>query len=202
VPFASKASGVPLADLAVRAILGERLSAQHINAPRTDRISVKNVVFPFRVFPGLNPTLGPEMQSTGESMGVGATFASAYWKAWLGAGLRALPFGEKVYVSAPAEDPALIACLVSRLRSVGCRVVLAPETDLLDGISERCAASDLDVSALGLAIVVGCSPADTGALRRAVDARVGAISTHGGLRALIHALKEGIPDLALMPAGA
>lgn len=202
VPFASKASGVPLADLAVRAILGERLSAQEIDAPRTDRISIKNVVFPFRVFPGLNPTLGPEMQSTGESMGVGATFAAAYWKAWLGAGLRALPFGEKVYISAPNEDPEMIACLVSRLRSVGCRPVLSPETEPLDDVLDYCAPEDLEVSNVGLAIVPGRSPAEIALLRRAVDARVAGISTHGGLRALLHALQEGIPDLTLLPAGA
>jgi carbamoyl-phosphate synthase large subunit len=201
VPFASKASGIPLADLAVRAILGERLSGLRIDAPRIDRICVKNVVFPFRVFPGLDPTLGPEMQSTGESMGVGATFAVAYWKAWLGAGLRALPFGETVYISASSEDPQTIACLVSRLRSVGCRVLLAPGTEALDRTLERCAPEDLDVSALGLALVLGRSRAEIGVLRRAVDARVAGISTHGGLRALIHALKEGIPDLALMPSG-
>jgi hypothetical protein len=80
-------------------------------------------------------------------------------------------------------------------------VLLAPETGPLDGTAERCAAQGLDVSTLGLAIVVGCSPVEIGVLRRAVDARVAAISTHGGLRALIRALKEGIPDLGLMPTG-
>jgi len=76
--------------------------------PRTDRIAVKNVVFPFRVFPDLDPVLGPEMQSTGESMGVGATFGVAYWKAWLGAGLRSVPFGDTVYISAPQENTQAI----------------------------------------------------------------------------------------------
>jgi carbamoyl-phosphate synthase large subunit len=212
VPFASKASGTPLADLAVRAILGERLSAQHIDAPRTDRISVKNVVFPFRVFPGLDPILGPEMQSTGESMGVGATFAAAYWKAWLGAGLRDLPFEGKVYISAPAENAGTIVCLVSRLHAVGCRVVLSPGTNAADTMAQprvpgawnlstldRCDPEDLDVSTLGLVIVLGRSRAEIGILRRAVDARVAAISTNGSLRALMHALEEGIPDLGLMP---
>jgi carbamoyl-phosphate synthase large subunit len=212
VPFASKASGIPLADLAVRAILGERLSAQWIDAPRTDRISVKNVVFPFRVFPGLDPILGPEMQSTGESMGVGATFAAAYWKAWLGAGLRDLPFGQSVYISAPPEDADTVACLVSRLQAAGCRVVLSLETIAADATThrrapgspnittlDRSAPEELDVSALGLAIVLGRSQPEISLLRRAVDARVATISTRGSLRALIRALREGIPDLGLMP---
>jgi carbamoyl-phosphate synthase large subunit len=201
VPFASKASGIPLADLAVRVILGERLNALDIPAPRTDRIAVKNVVFPFRVFPDLDPELGPEMQSTGESMGLGATFAAAYWKAWLGAGLRAVPFGETVYISAPGEDPQTITCLIAALRGVGCRIVPGPGTDSPEAPAEVVAPEDLDVSTVSLAIVLGRSRAEIGVLRRAVDARVGGISTHGGLLALIRALKEGIPDLALMPSG-
>ena len=101
VPFASKASGIPLADLAIRVILGGRLADMTIEPARTDRVCVKQVVLPFRVFPGLTPVLGPEMQSTGESMGIGATFSAAYWKAWLGAGLQEIPFGQPVYVSVP-----------------------------------------------------------------------------------------------------
>jgi carbamoyl-phosphate synthase large subunit len=201
VPFASKASGIPLADLAVRAILGERLNALHIPAPRTDRVAVKNVVFPFRVFPGLDPVLGPEMQSTGESMGTGATFAAAYWKAWLGAGLRDVPFGQAVYVSAPDEDPHTLNCLLARLRGVGCRIVTGPGTDSIQTSVETVAPEDLDVSTLGLVIVLGRSRAEIGVLRRAVDARVAGISTGGGLYALMRALHEGIPDLGLVPSG-
>jgi carbamoyl-phosphate synthase large subunit len=202
VPFASKASGVPLADLAVRVILGERLNALHMPAPRTDRVAVKNVVFPFRVFPGLDPIMGPEMQSTGESMGLGATFGAAYWKAWLGAGLRAIPFGGTVYISAPDESPQTIDCLTAGLRAVGCRIVVAPAPHSPDLSVEAVAPADVDVSTLGLAIVLGRSRAEIGVLRRTVDARVAAISTRGGLLALVRALQEGIPDLSLMPTGA
>jgi carbamoyl-phosphate synthase large subunit len=91
VPFASKATGVPLARLATRLILGERLSHMAEMGefkPSTDgRVSVKAVVLPFSKFPTLNPVLGPEMQSTGESMGVGMDFTAALAKARLGAGM-------------------------------------------------------------------------------------------------------------------
>jgi hypothetical protein len=83
----------------VRVILGQSLRDLPLPAPITDRVCVKGVVFPFRTFPTLAPVLGPEMQSTGESMGVGRTFAAAYWKSWFGAGLQRLPHGRPVYFS-------------------------------------------------------------------------------------------------------
>jgi len=92
VPFASKATGVPLARIATRLILGERLAAMpelaDFHHVREGQISVKAVVLPFNKFPTLDPVLGPEMQSTGESMGVGLSFADALAKAQLGAGKR------------------------------------------------------------------------------------------------------------------
>jgi carbamoyl-phosphate synthase large subunit len=107
VPFASKASGVPLANIATRLILGARLreiapdyglrstiyeaqGSAAVFSPQTTlspRVSVKSVVFPFDKFPSLPRVLGPEMQSTGEAMGVGPDFASALAKARRGAGL-------------------------------------------------------------------------------------------------------------------
>ncbi|HEY8684874.1 MAG TPA: hypothetical protein VIO57_04635, partial [Chloroflexota bacterium] len=145
--------------------------------------------------------LGPEMQSTGESMGVGATFGVAYWKAWLGAGLRSVPFGDTVYISAPQENTQAITCLMAGLRAVDCRIVLGPGTDSPASWAPVVAPEDLDVSTLGLVVVLGRSRGEIGVLRRAVDARVAGISTHGGLLALIRALNEGVPDLALMPSG-
>jgi carbamoyl-phosphate synthase large subunit len=91
VPFASKATGVPLARIATRLILGARLSNMPELAnfhPQPGRVSVKAVVLPFSKFPALDPVLGPEMQSTGESMGVGINFTDALAKANLGAGKR------------------------------------------------------------------------------------------------------------------
>ena len=81
VPFASKATGVPLARIATRLIMGEQLAGMNLRAEANGRVSVKSVVLPFNKFPQLVPVLGPEMQSTGESMGTGPDLATALAKA-------------------------------------------------------------------------------------------------------------------------
>ncbi|MEO6458118.1 MAG: carbamoyl-phosphate synthase large subunit, partial [Chloroflexia bacterium] len=87
VPFASKAAGVPLARIATRLIMGATLDEFGLKRPAPpSKVSVKSVVLPFDKFPLLDRILGPEMKSTGESMGTGATFAEAYEKAQIGAG--------------------------------------------------------------------------------------------------------------------
>ncbi|MDQ5825268.1 MAG: carbamoyl-phosphate synthase large subunit [Chloroflexota bacterium] len=87
VPFASKATGLPLARIATQAIMGTPLSEADLNQQRaTGKVSVKAVVLPFKKFPTLVPVLGPEMQSTGETMGIAPDFATALRKARLGAG--------------------------------------------------------------------------------------------------------------------
>jgi carbamoyl-phosphate synthase large subunit len=89
VPFASKAAGVPLARIATRLIMGASLRSTSLPAAHTPgRVAVKAVVLPFDKFPSLLPVLGPEMQSTGEAMGVGADFATAFARAKLGAGAK------------------------------------------------------------------------------------------------------------------
>ena len=200
IPFASKASGLPLADLAIRVILGERLRDMHIPQPQTDRVSVKEVVLPFRVFGSLAPLLGPEMQSTGESMGSGRTFAPAFWKAWLGAGLRELPFGRTVYLDVPDHTKMRhdLTSFAALLESLGCRVISAPRR--LVGLRERIEPRAVDPSTLGLAIVLGRSDDEVALLRRCIDSVVPMISTPGALRGLELALEEGIPDLSLVPA--
>ncbi len=89
VPFVSKATGIPLAKVAARCMAGQSLDAQGIGAEVTPPyFSVKEAVFPFVKFPGVDTILGPEMKSTGEVMGVGKTFGEAYIKAQMGAGER------------------------------------------------------------------------------------------------------------------
>jgi carbamoyl-phosphate synthase large subunit len=85
VPFASKAAGIPLARLATQVILGAKLRDLDLTT-RRDRVAVKLPVFPFRKLPDLVPLLRPEMQSTGETMGLAADFPTAYAKALAGAG--------------------------------------------------------------------------------------------------------------------
>ncbi len=197
VPFASKASGITLADLAIRAILGQKLRDLDIPAPRVDRVCVKEVVLPFRVFPGVLPVLGPEMQSTGESMGSGRSFAIAYWKAELGAGWKHLPFGKPVYLSLTAVLEPQAARLVAQLATTDCTVIGSPGmAGELAGL-QRCAAAEVEVGQIGLVIALGQSPDELALLRRAIDAGVPYISTTGGLRGLMLALREGVPDLGL-----
>jgi carbamoyl-phosphate synthase large subunit len=88
IPFVSKATGVPLAKIAAKVMVGESLAQQgFVNQRVPEYFSVKEAVFPFIKFPGCDPILGPEMKSTGEVMGVGRTFGEAYAKAQLASGV-------------------------------------------------------------------------------------------------------------------
>ena len=104
VPFVSKAIGVPLAKVAARCMAGVSLKEQGVTEEVVpDYFSVKESVFPFVKFPGVDPLLGPEMKSTGEVMGVGRTFGEAFAKAQLGAGSN-LPEKGKVFISVKQRD--------------------------------------------------------------------------------------------------
>jgi carbamoyl-phosphate synthase large subunit len=118
VPYVSKATGIALAKVAARAMLGRSLDDQGIGPEVTPPYySVKEAVFPFVKFPGVDTILGPEMKSTGEVMGVGDTFAEAFVKSQLGAGVR-LPQSGRAFISVKNEDkPAMveIAHMLSQL---------------------------------------------------------------------------------------
>ncbi|MCP5230752.1 MAG: carbamoyl-phosphate synthase large subunit [Zoogloeaceae bacterium] len=104
VPFVSKATGVPLAKVAARVMAGKSLSEQGVTEEvRPGYYSVKEAVFPFIKFPGVDPILGPEMKSTGEVMGVGRSFGEAYAKAVLGSNSK-LPTGGRAFVSVKESD--------------------------------------------------------------------------------------------------
>jgi len=104
VPFVSKATGIPLAKVAARCMVGNTLANQKMQKEVVPNFySVKEAVFPFIKFPGVDTILGPEMKSTGEVMGVGATFAEAFVKSQLGAGAR-LPASGKAFISVKPSD--------------------------------------------------------------------------------------------------
>jgi carbamoyl-phosphate synthase large subunit len=104
VPFVSKATGVPLAMIAARCMAGQSLAQQGITKEVIPPYySVKEAVFPFIKFPGVDTILGPEMKSTGEVMGVGDTFAEAFVKSQLAASVK-LPKEGKVFISVREED--------------------------------------------------------------------------------------------------
>jgi carbamoyl-phosphate synthase large subunit len=119
VPFVSKATSVPLAKVAARCMAGRSLPDQGITKEIVPPyFSVKEAVFPFIKFPGVDTLLGPEMKSTGEVMGVGRTFAEAFVKSQLAAGER-LPSGGKAFLSVKASDKAKVVDVARELHGLG-----------------------------------------------------------------------------------
>ncbi|URL06752.1 carbamoyl-phosphate synthase large subunit [Avibacterium sp. 21-595] len=119
VPFVSKATGRPLAKIAARVMAGISLQAQQIQGEIQPHFySVKEAVFPFIKFPGVDTILGPEMRSTGEVMGVGETFAEAFIKAQLGAGEQIAKTG-KVFISVDDKDKPRLLPIAKGLQEQG-----------------------------------------------------------------------------------
>ena len=123
VPFVSKATGRPLAKIAARVMAGATLAELGIAGEITpEYMSVKEAVFPFVKFPGVDTLLGPEMKSTGEVMGIDADFGQAFAKAQLGAGVK-LPVSGKVFVSVKNSDKPLIVDAMRQLDEAGLELV-------------------------------------------------------------------------------
>ena len=119
VPFVSKATGVPLAKIAARAMAGISLNEQqYTKEVIPPYYSVKEAVFPFIKFPGVDTILGPEMRSTGEVMGVGEDFSEAYLKAQLGAGER-IPSVGKVFLSVREQDKEYVETTARNFQELG-----------------------------------------------------------------------------------
>ncbi len=133
VPFVSKATGQPLAMIAARCMAGQSLASQKdANGNALDEVvppyfSIKEAVFPFNKFPGVDPILGPEMRSTGEVMGVGRTFGEAMLKSQLGAGSK-LPDKGTVVITVKNSDKARAVKLAADLVGLGFNVVATKGT--------------------------------------------------------------------------
>ena len=133
VPFVSKATGQPLAKIAARCMAGQKLAEQQGIGGRAPHevvppyFSIKEAVFPFNKFPGVDPILGPEMRSTGEVMGVGASFGEAMLKSQLGAGSR-LPSKGTVVITVKNADKARAVKVASDLHDLGFSVVATKGT--------------------------------------------------------------------------
>jgi carbamoyl-phosphate synthase large subunit len=123
VPFVSKATGMPLAKIAARCMAGISLDQQGIGAEVVPPyFSVKEAVFPFVKFPGVDTLLGPEMKSTGEVMGVGHSFGEAFVKSQLGAGVR-LPSSGTVFISVKQGDKPRAVQIARELHDLGFKLV-------------------------------------------------------------------------------
>ena len=128
VPFVSKCIGLSLAKVAARCMVGQSLSDQKFVSEITPKhFSVKEAVFPFNKFPGIDPILGPEMKSTGEVMGVGETFGEAYGKAELGANDE-IPDGGRAFISVRDRDKNEVGYLAKNLLSLGFELVATKGT--------------------------------------------------------------------------
>jgi carbamoyl-phosphate synthase large subunit len=127
VPFVAKATGVPIAKIAARLMVGEKLADFRLTSRLTTHTAVKEAVFPFNRFPGVDVILGPEMRSTGEVMGLDADFALAFAKAQLGAGVE-LPRSGRVFISVKDSDKPLLAPIAQKLIALGFQVVATEST--------------------------------------------------------------------------
>src|SRR5665213_2043397 len=106
VPFVAKATGQPIAKFAARLMAGEALKSLAIKKNKGKHVAVKEAVFPFARFPGVDVILGPEMRSTGEVMGLDVDFGRAFAKSQVGAGLK-LPLSGTVFISVKDADKEL-----------------------------------------------------------------------------------------------
>ncbi len=118
VPFVAKATGLPIAKIAAKVMAGAKLADFDLTAKTQGQIAVKEAVFPFERFPGVDVMLGPEMRSTGEVMGLDADFGHAFLKAQMGAGVK-LPTSGKVFISVRDHDKARAAGVGKRFVELG-----------------------------------------------------------------------------------
>jgi carbamoyl-phosphate synthase large subunit len=207
VPFVSKATGVALARLATRCMLGEKLADQNVAGESLpEYFSVKEAVFPFVKFPGVDTLLGPEMKSTGEVMGVGRNFGEAFAKALLAAG-DALPTGGSAFISVKDRDKAdcveigrdLVAAGFQVVATTGTRAALVsagvPCTHVNKVLEGRPHVVDMLKNG-GIDLIVNTTEgrqaiADSFDIRRtAVHHKVPYTTTMAGARAMVMAIRE------------
>jgi carbamoyl-phosphate synthase large subunit len=206
-PYVSKATGVPLPKIAVGLMLGKKISdfTQHTGILPVPQYFVKSPVFPFNKFPGVDPTLGPEMRSTGEVMGVGVNFGEAFAKAQLSAGTP-LPDKGRVFISVNDKDKASAVALAQKFSALGLEVTATRGTaeairsagiacKMVFKVNEgRPNAVDLIKGGqLDLIVYTGTTGAhafsDEKAIRRsAVTYRIPCITTMSGARAAVEAI--------------
>jgi carbamoyl-phosphate synthase large subunit len=122
VPFVAKAIGLPIAKIAARIMAGERLSDFPRPAPKRPHVAVKEAVFPFARFPGVDTILGPEMRSTGEVMGLDSSFERAFAKSQIGGGTK-VPLEGTVFISVKDKDKMAIVPAARQLKAMGFRII-------------------------------------------------------------------------------
>jgi len=127
VPFVAKVIGTPVAKIAARIMAGESLASFGLKAQKFDHIAIKEAVFPFARFPGVDVLLGPEMRSTGEVMGLNHSFGTAFAKSQLGSG-TSVPKSGKVFVSMREDDKIRILPSIKILQELGFEIIATSGT--------------------------------------------------------------------------
>jgi carbamoyl-phosphate synthase large subunit len=142
IPFISKAIGVPLAKLATKIMVGKTLQELGFDKEKKiDYVTVKESVFPFARFPGVDAILGPEMKSTGEVMGIDTTFGAAYAKSQIAAGQK-LPKKGNVFISVKNQDKRNIIFVAKKLADLGFKIFAT------SGTADALKSNDIDVHVL------------------------------------------------------
>ncbi|EJW21931.1 hypothetical protein IMCC14465_03250 [alpha proteobacterium IMCC14465] len=127
VPFVAKVLGQPIARIAAKIMAGKKLADFNLAQPKFEHIAVKEAVFPFGRFPGVDTILGPEMRSTGEVMGLDTNFATAFAKSQIGSG-TVLPVEGTAFISVRNDDKSKIAPLAAELLALGFKVLATSGT--------------------------------------------------------------------------
>ncbi|MDZ4778503.1 MAG: carbamoyl phosphate synthase large subunit, partial [Alphaproteobacteria bacterium] len=127
VPFVAKATGAPVAGIAAQVMAGKALSSIKRPKRKNNHVAVKEAVFPFARFPGVDPILGPEMRSTGEVMGIDVDFQSAFAKAQIAAG-DTLPTTGVVFISVKDSDKAAMVEAANDLIALGFSILASDGT--------------------------------------------------------------------------
>jgi len=219
-PFVAKSTGIPLARIAARVALGEKLSDLDIPQPQTDAVCVKAPVFPFIKLRGLDPAPGPEMKSTGEVMGSHVRASAAYLKARLATELP-VPTEGGVYITVKDEDKHAMIPLAERLGEMGFSLIATRGTSrVLRGvgglkvktcyrIAEGRSPDALDLMRQGKIQLIINTPRSTGGAvldgnmmrRLAVELNIPFVTTMAGARMEVEAIDEaraGIPEPRLL----
>ncbi len=199
VPFVAKATGVPIAKIAARVMAGEKLAAFRLPPlPRMRHVAVKEAVFPFARFPGVDVILGPEMKSTGEVMGIDADFRAAFAKSQLAAGAQ-LPESGAVFMSVKDKDKKAIVPLARRLTALGFKLLATA------GTAEFLAAQGLAVTRLNKVLEGRPHCVDaiiSGQVQLVINTTEGAQAIADSFSIRRSALTQGVPHYTTMTGAA
>jgi carbamoyl-phosphate synthase large subunit len=213
VPIISKATGVPLAKVATKVMLGKSLKDLGLEGEaKIGHVAVKASVFPFLKLPGVDSILGPEMKSTGEVMGIDATYPAAVWKAFAASGQK-LPKNGKVYISVADPDKHAVSELARRLVSIGFGIYATKgtaellkmkgiEATLVHRISEHGSPDALSLMREGDVQLVINTPTEASGARRdgymmrrlAVELEIPFFTTIQGARAAVMAMEHAVKN--------